>query len=43
MSCSLCKSVGSKKTTCPDNPLAQVKDYLNHPLAMKQEKYLIYL
>jgi len=34
--------MGTKKTTCPDNPLAQLKDFINHPLAMKQQKYIRY-
>lgn len=43
MSCSLCKSVGTTKTTCPDNPLAKTKDYVNHNNSRKQQKYIMFL
>lgn len=43
MSCSLCKSIGANKTTCPDNPSAIIKRYINHPLSNIQQIYIMYL
>ena len=43
MKCGLCQSPFTTHTTCPDNRLAQVKDYTNHPLSGKRPTHIMFL